>query len=698
MTDLVVKLLITADGKQSVQEVKLTRDEMAKLNSESKEGAKANDELGASTTALGSSLKVMGLAAAAAVAALGVSTVREAAKAYAEAEQSNARLNAVLRATGNAAGLSADQINALADSLAATTQFDDEAIRNASAVMATFRNVQGDTFREGIGLATDLSALLGTDLQSAVLQIGKALNEPEQGITALSRAGIQFSDVQKEQIKNFVETNELGKAQAIVLAEMKNQFGGTAQAMNTGITAAANDLNKSWNELLESLGGTQAVAGGATSMLNLLAIAADLAAERMERAQRAAVGLRGQLTPLPPAPPAFPNLASLPGPPPRTTNGLIGDVSAEEARAMIAAAEAKNDAELKVLREGAAAKLAVLDDALQTESERIDAEYRKRADAAALAYSAGLVNLKQFKERETQAWADAEAKKIALAPPPAADETGPQANVIQLAEARQRLRNEAELQTFREGAAAKLAALDTAQRTETERIDAQYQKEADTAALAYSAGIIDLQGYKDRETQAWADAEAKKTGIAKRGADDRTAIDEGEFQARIRAAQNVASIFGALSSLAEGRNKRDFENSKRLARAETIVNTGAAIVKAYLRGSWLEVAAVTALGAAQLNRINETQYSGGGSIAAATGGGAGGAVPGTDGASSPNSATPQSGSPSRGITNFYITGESLAGATLTQTLEAFQEAINRNDQVFIHYDSRQARVLRNEAA
>lgn len=240
--------------------------ELDKLTESGKDAEKATTSLGLA----------YGAAAGAITAAL-ISIGRSAVNAAIEAEQAQNKMIAVLRATGYAAGLTATELNDMADAMAASTKFDDESIRNASAVLLTFRNVQGETFKQGIALAADLASVLGTDLNSAALQLGKALNDPVLGVTALSRAGVQFSEVQKDQIKNFVETNQLAKAQDMILAELTAQVGGTAEAMNTGLTKATSDLGKAFGELFEALGksgevqGTMLVFTGAvSSALNTL--------------------------------------------------------------------------------------------------------------------------------------------------------------------------------------------------------------------------------------------------------------------------------------------------------------------------------------------------------------------------------------------------------------------------------------------
>lgn len=221
--------------------------------------------------------KALKLAAAAGAAflvlktAVGVATrafdkLVTAAKA---GEQSQAKLEAVIKATGGAAQRTVKQVNALSDALARSTLFDDDQIRDAAAVMATFRNVQGETYDEAIRLSLDLASVLGGDLQAAAIQLGKALNDPILGITALSRSGITFSDEQKRLIRTLTETGRAAEAQRIILRELEMQFGGTAEAQNVGVTGATATARKEWDNFLESLARSEEVSGAIIGLAGL---------------------------------------------------------------------------------------------------------------------------------------------------------------------------------------------------------------------------------------------------------------------------------------------------------------------------------------------------------------------------------------------------------------------------------------------
>ena len=176
-------------------------------------------------------------------------------KAFTEQEDAIAKMEAVLKSTGGVAGVTSTHVTDLASSLQKTTTFADEVTVNGAALLLTFKNIRNemgdgnDVFDRTIKASQDLSALMGTDLNSSVMMLGKALQDPETGLTKLTRAGIQFSDQQKDQIKTLAESGDMLGAQKIMLGEIESQFGGTAEAM---AQTAAGRLKQAFNELGEA--------------------------------------------------------------------------------------------------------------------------------------------------------------------------------------------------------------------------------------------------------------------------------------------------------------------------------------------------------------------------------------------------------------------------------------------------------------
>jgi hypothetical protein len=160
-----------------------------------------------------------------------------------------------LKSTGNAAKLTAKELQAAASALQASSLFGDEDIlQGVTTQLLTFTNISGQAFLRTQQAAADLATKLGGDLQGAAIQLGKALNDPVANLSALSRSGIQFSESQKATIKALVETNQLAKAQTLILDELERQYGGTAAAAAAAGTGALKQLGNSFGDLTEEFG------------------------------------------------------------------------------------------------------------------------------------------------------------------------------------------------------------------------------------------------------------------------------------------------------------------------------------------------------------------------------------------------------------------------------------------------------------
>jgi hypothetical protein len=148
-----------------------------------------------------------------------------------------AKLESTLKATGFAAGFTAGELKEVARQLQKTTGVGDETIISMQGILATFKNIRGDNFNRATVAILDMGAAMGkagkgsADVEAAVVQVGKALNDPIKGLSALSRVGVQFTESQKEQIAAMQEAGNIAGAQAVILKELESQFGGTAEAM-----------------------------------------------------------------------------------------------------------------------------------------------------------------------------------------------------------------------------------------------------------------------------------------------------------------------------------------------------------------------------------------------------------------------------------------------------------------------------------
>jgi len=183
--------------------------------------------------------------------------LKDSAKEYVELasvqEAAENKLEAVLKATGNAAGYNLAQLKAMASGLQDVTTMGDETTLAGMAILATFKEIKGEAFEGATKAAMDMSKVMDQDLKSSMVQIGKALNDPIQGLSALSRVGVSFTDDQKKMIKTLQESGDMMGAQKVILAELKSEFGGAAEAASKtfagGLTQAQNALGDTKEEM-----------------------------------------------------------------------------------------------------------------------------------------------------------------------------------------------------------------------------------------------------------------------------------------------------------------------------------------------------------------------------------------------------------------------------------------------------------------
>lgn len=202
--------------------------------------------VGAAARAMG---KTAGIAAGVALAV----GVKKSVDAFREQQKVSRQTDAVLKSTGKAAGMSKKAIEDLATALSKKTGVDDEAVQSTENLLLTFTKIgkQGGIFKKTTALALDMSAALGQDTKSSAIQLGKALNNPVKGVTALQRVGVAFTDQQKEQIKTLVESGDTMAAQKIILKEVATEFGGSAAAIATPM----DHLKVTLDSLGEKIGG-----------------------------------------------------------------------------------------------------------------------------------------------------------------------------------------------------------------------------------------------------------------------------------------------------------------------------------------------------------------------------------------------------------------------------------------------------------
>lgn len=181
-------------------------------------------------------------------------TISESIKLANIQEKAEAKLGAVLMATGESAGFTLDQLKKMAAGMQGVTTVGDEVILAGQAILATFKEIKGEAFEGATQAALDMSTVMDQDLKSSMVQIGKALNDPIKGLSALTRVGVAFTEEQKELITTLQESGDIMGAQAVILKELESQFGGAAAALRDTFAGAVQAAGNAFGDLQEEIG------------------------------------------------------------------------------------------------------------------------------------------------------------------------------------------------------------------------------------------------------------------------------------------------------------------------------------------------------------------------------------------------------------------------------------------------------------
>jgi hypothetical protein len=214
--------------------------------------------LGSSLSSLGGGFQglgsvISGFAAGgvvgAAAAGLGqvIQGLQWATKEATENQQAWVDLQAALKLTAPEWDAARAKIDEFASTIQKTTAFSDEMVVGAVQRMATF----GMSYQQGmaaVSTAVELAAAKHIDLQTATDLLGKAF----MGNTAiLSRYGINIDEIKESMGKGATDA----QIYEAVLAQLNEQFGGTAAAQAETYAGTQERLKNAMSDLGEKIGG-----------------------------------------------------------------------------------------------------------------------------------------------------------------------------------------------------------------------------------------------------------------------------------------------------------------------------------------------------------------------------------------------------------------------------------------------------------
>lgn len=193
---------------------------------------------------------------------IGIGVVTEAVRrsigaiieASREQVQAMAQVEAAITSTNTAAGLLPEDLQRIANGLEKITGVGDDLILKMQSVLLTFTKIGREIFPQVSEVILDVATRMDGNLKEAAIQVGKALNDPIKGLSALADVGVSFTKQQKEQVAALQASGDLLGAQKVILAELAVEFGGSARAARENFAGSLDAASTAGRDLLAAIG------------------------------------------------------------------------------------------------------------------------------------------------------------------------------------------------------------------------------------------------------------------------------------------------------------------------------------------------------------------------------------------------------------------------------------------------------------
>lgn len=176
-------------------------------------------------------------------------------KAFKEQEKNLTKFADSFEKQGARIGIGFDDLKKDADEFAKNSLFEsDDILGGITSQLLSFTTINKDVFKQAEQVIIDFAAKTGSDLNSATLAIGKALQNPTEGLNLLRRSGVAVTDAQVTMISALDKAGKSAEAQAAVLKILNDQYGGFAEKIANTDSGKLDQLIKSFKELQQNFG------------------------------------------------------------------------------------------------------------------------------------------------------------------------------------------------------------------------------------------------------------------------------------------------------------------------------------------------------------------------------------------------------------------------------------------------------------
>ena len=155
---------------------------------------------------------------------------------FARYESSVGAIEHQLGKTTNTIATTAGEIDRFADAMGDATLGNEQAIRESAQQLLALRGIGRDAFFDILTLSQDMGV--------SAEQLGRRLQDPVRAMTQLERQGLLLNDQQREQIRAMEAVGDRAGAQAVIINQLKDQYGGAAVAAAQGLAGSLDTLGE----------------------------------------------------------------------------------------------------------------------------------------------------------------------------------------------------------------------------------------------------------------------------------------------------------------------------------------------------------------------------------------------------------------------------------------------------------------------
>lgn len=232
------------------------KDALQKVGNETKEVDDKSKSAGGSVGGLAGQFALGNIAANIATSAFSQVKGQLTSTIQVAEQQQNvqAQLNNTLKASKDASGMTMAGLDGIAESTQRTTTYSKLDTEQAENVMLTYTNIGKNVFPQTMTAAENMATRFGIALPDAAKLLGRALNDPAHGMTALSRYLGTLSPAMQKNIKDMEASGNAAGAQALLIDQLNHKMGGAAATAAQTFSGKMDQLKNKLEDVKISVG------------------------------------------------------------------------------------------------------------------------------------------------------------------------------------------------------------------------------------------------------------------------------------------------------------------------------------------------------------------------------------------------------------------------------------------------------------